>query len=205
MLFVSIVIGGWLVLTAGSACGQSAFLDKGQSGFGLLGGYSKFKGVSTYTVDFGVSTEGKSDAGVSLGLSRYFNSNAYSLGLGYTHYLAIDNSHEAPALGGVPIGIVIIDPPGSSEVTVAGSIGLSVDLPAYATYNSRLVLSGGFDYTYQLAPETNDRDRVFFVVGAAEGIRMSTVSTLVLGLFGSHERDTRDWIFTFQMGIVLAD
>lgn len=56
-----------------SALAQSSFLEKGQNGFGISGGYSSNKDLSGFTWSAGLSSSGVFDLGISVGRFGFDN------------------------------------------------------------------------------------------------------------------------------------
>jgi len=168
-LFIS--FGLMAILGTGQASGQSAFLDKGQSGTAVRLTYLHERHTTGFELGAGFSTERRSDINVGVFMLSSAGVRAYGGGLGVTF---LKSSEDSDALGGLQITLQYLDPPGRGGPTLTGSAGINQDFPISTGSGTRFVFSMAASVVYVLSAYHLPADRTFEVFQAGMGQSIST-------------------------------
>ncbi|MFH1687092.1 MAG: hypothetical protein ABIE70_06165 [bacterium] len=200
------------ICTFSPAYGQSTFFDKGESGYGILVGYSGAEDVNGFWATVGQSFKGVFDVGFEAG--KYEDNWAYG---GYASYYPIKGRTMAKPLAvAIDLSVGIMD---QSRQTWQGSVdrkytqltaGLSLHHTLVTSPTSFIELMYGGSVAWLFDGSDGEKGQGVISVGVPLGFKMSastnfliapsmlfaedvTTFSIAVGFTGLSGRKIRDW------------
>ena len=169
---VALIISIILVTTLGAetASGQSAFLEKGQSGTGVGLTYMRDQQSTGLGIGTVFSTEGRTDVTLAVFRISSGQTRAYGAGVEVSLLKTFKGSDQ---VGGLPLSLEYLNPPGRGGPTLTGSAGMRQEFPINTGHGTRLVFSIGLSAAYIITADPAPADRTIEIIQAGMGQSIS--------------------------------